>query len=294
MIAHRQLEAYVDHLSSALSITNADRIAMLSAASFDPSIGDIFCAALHGGTLVTAPKSLITGRLACVLRAANPDVVVSTPALWATIREDEACTVLRGTARVALGGEATPVALTRLWAPHVRLYSIYGVTECVGYQALQRLLPAATETWADFGRPLGRGLRFFLRSLPPGDSAGDDDGGASLFELVLSGSQTGQGYLAAESRGAVQPFPRIKSLLHADAYVMFEACPVACAADAENGDSHYTLHRIKAEDAVEDIAVFPCGDLMQVIGDLGGSVRLRLRGRRDFQAKLSGDRKSVV
>ena len=85
-----------------------------------------------GATLVVVERDWLFQSFAAVLRSCRVTHVMTTPAVWSLVDADP-CTfpALRA---VMLGGEPTPDGLISTWAPHVRLFNVYGTTEATVYQ----------------------------------------------------------------------------------------------------------------------------------------------------------------
>jgi acyl-CoA synthetase (AMP-forming)/AMP-acid ligase II len=192
-VAVSQLLAYVRALNAALGVTGASTLLLVSGPTFDPSIGDVFCAWVAGCTLATAAYAHILSDIGDALCRAKPTHVVASPALW---RHVDAARLVQHSAHqltVALGGERMSTALRLAWAPRVRLANVYGVTEAVGYQAITWIdATAPAEDVPDVGVPIGENVI----SLEPfkDEDASELDFAGQPMELIIRGPQVTNGY----------------------------------------------------------------------------------------------------
>jgi len=63
-------------------INPTSRVLLAAAASWDPSLGDLFSTLAAGATLCVAPRSALLYHLAATLRTCRASHVCATPALW--------------------------------------------------------------------------------------------------------------------------------------------------------------------------------------------------------------------
>lgn len=278
------------------------RVLLASAATFDPSIGDVFGAWCSGAVLVAAPRPAIEGALTAVVAAARPTSVVATPALWSTVdrrtvaaaradawssaerlkqraRCGDGCDQQASNSpalkrddgvrwlRIALGGEAMPPALAAAWAgePSTELIDVYGTTEATVYQLARRVTCRETAESVSLGDPIGPSIAVRVEPLPAGDAVdvASPEESEQWGLLSVHGSQVGEGYAVFGdvnlSGGggviATRPFSDGDDRCHATGDVV-SSLPLASGSDEVAGKNH----------------------------------RWRLRGRRDWQVKLSGHR----
>lgn len=189
-----------------LQLSETSRVLLLSSCTFDPSIGDIANCLHIGSLLLCAQRSDIEERLWHVLDAARPTHVISTPALWQTMRPPLTTSDWLPSCKVFLGGEAMPPGLISEWADRVQLFNIYGVTEVTIYQCIQRVFSPSDDgmrkqTYNTDGK-LAAGqavnLNVYCESddvVRPGDSLG---------EVVLVGDQVCRGYYDELSLAGVE------------------------------------------------------------------------------------------
>ena len=205
LVESRSLLWYARANAATHGVDEGSRVLLASAASFDPAIGEAWTALLAGATLWLPARARVVGDLPGEIRASRATHVCTTPALWASVpaglarpQQQREGGPLASLACVALGGEAPPPSLVSTWAAAVPLYNVYGVTECVGYQASRRLVARSQQPQqqqlerecALLGDPMD-GIAFALV----------DAAGAELpispgleGELVISGASVARGY----------------------------------------------------------------------------------------------------
>ena len=189
--SHSQVAAYAYVRCRDENITPDSRILMASAATFDPSQGDLFAAALSGATLVSPARAALLADPGRVVREGRVTHVCASPSMWSLV---DVCAEAGGPAAaypdlrvVALGGEAMPEAMLAAWGGDdgPRLDNVYGVTECTVYQARKTLGHGGASTGCgvrSIGSPTD-GVTFSLRPLPEGVCVGV----AGAGELCVGG-----------------------------------------------------------------------------------------------------------
>jgi acyl-CoA synthetase (AMP-forming)/AMP-acid ligase II len=275
---HAYLRNFVYHCDG-LAVTQDTpcRFFCLSSPFFDPSIGDMVTTLCtpHSTFYTCDQESLLSGCVGELMAAVGPTHVVSTPAVWRTISvhalpRSTAVSDARGSAalmKVFLGGERMSQDVISTWAGSVELYNIYGVTEVTIYQSVQRVLPGTRATDVTCGAGVGTHITVdmgaFHTSDTEGKNCGDEDEG--FGEVVLHGDQVCYGYAN-------------------------DAHP-ATSTHQGPGDTPSPF----GYDSATNTRFFRTGDVGKLVGDRRTDERLQLvlRGRRDWQMKLNGQRVSL-
>lgn len=188
---HGALREYADAKLKAHNIDEHARVLLVSAATWDPSVGDAFSTFACGATLVTAPRARLVQDLAAVLDEGAVSHVCTTPALWGILPATVNWKCFPALRVVALGGERLPSALIRQWRPTVhtcksghqcKLLNTYGVTEATVYQTVGE---CCEDRPGSVGRPLP-GVVCAVAA-PPGE----------VGEIWIGGPLLARGYLKA-------------------------------------------------------------------------------------------------
>ncbi|KAK3276536.1 hypothetical protein CYMTET_15399 [Cymbomonas tetramitiformis] len=133
VVEHASVVNYAIHKSHAHDVTPESRVLLAAAATWDPSLGDIFSTLAAGALLCVANRGDLLQDLATVLRRSKASHLCATPALWALM--DAATEELPELRVVALGGEPLQAETVQRWANgQVTLLNTYGVTEATVYQ----------------------------------------------------------------------------------------------------------------------------------------------------------------
>lgn len=74
--------AYSRGKNATHGVKPSSRVLLTAAASWDPSLGDLFSTLAVGATLCVAPRSALLHHLAATLRTCRATHVCTTPALW--------------------------------------------------------------------------------------------------------------------------------------------------------------------------------------------------------------------
>ncbi|KAG5475129.1 hypothetical protein CUR178_04580 [Leishmania enriettii] len=242
----------------------------LSSPFFDPSIGDMLVGLCtpHGVLYTCTQENLLNGQAAPLLACVQPTHVVSTPAVWSslTISGHLLSLLPSSTApmKVFLGGERMSQELIDIWAGKVELYNIYGATEATIYQSAWRVFPGTRVYDVKCGPGVGTRIRIerlnaaFNVPLSDRDASPLEDG----FRQELCESES-------DEYGEV--------VLYGDQ---------VCFGYAEDSTASPFGH-----DPVTGERFFCTGDIGRLVStDEGGRPELELRGRRDWQLKLNGQR----
>ena len=192
---HGALAHYANAKLLAHGIDSGSRVLLVSAATWDPSIGDAFSTFACGATLVTAPRARLVQDLRAVLIEGSVSHVCSTPALWRMLPKESAGWDSFPALRViALGGERLPSSLVHQWRAPVghlpcaetrrRLLNTYGVTEATVYQTVGECRPG--DRAGMVGSPLPGVVCAVAAS--PGD----------VGEIYIGGPLVARGYVGAD------------------------------------------------------------------------------------------------
>ncbi|KAK7198183.1 AMP-binding enzyme/Ankyrin repeat/Ankyrin repeats (3 copies)/Ankyrin repeats (many copies) [Novymonas esmeraldas] len=269
------LQRFVLHGDGLAAATVPCRFFCLSSPFFDPSIGDMLiglCTA-HGVFCTCPQAALLNGWAAPLLASAQPTHVVSTPAVWSSLTvAGQLPLLLRASTaacvRVFLGGERMSQAIIDTWAGVVELYNIYGVTEATIYQSVRRVRPGARAATVRCGP--GVGTRIGIQRLDAAAALAvvgdDDDADAAVRET--SPQRTPH---SADGGGVGE--------------VVLFGDQVCCGYAEESVSSPFGCDPATGE------RFFRTGDVGRLVSEAdGGPQELELRGRRDWQLKLNGQR----
>ena len=178
------LGRYITARRESHAIKSDSRLFLASAATFDPSIADIFGASEAGCTLCMPNRQGIMERLHSLLVESRASHICATPALWEAIsgalpKAEAWWSALPHLQCVALGGEAMPLSIWRSCTQQRGggseadqlcpvLLNTYGVTEATVYQTTHRCEPddgAEIVNKVPIGHPLP-GADAWILSLP--------------------------------------------------------------------------------------------------------------------------------
>jgi len=144
-LPHRALVNYMIEKSLVHGITAQSRILLVSAPTWDPSLGDIFSTLACGATLCVAPRGQLLEDLASAASRSVASHACATPGQWGMIPQDSSLPAMRV---LALGGEPMPSRIVERWGGlkhdeerHEQvptLINLYGVTEVCVYQTAER------------------------------------------------------------------------------------------------------------------------------------------------------------
>ncbi|KPA85229.1 hypothetical protein ABB37_01584 [Leptomonas pyrrhocoris] len=251
------------------------RLFCLSSPFFDPSIGDMLATLCTPQCIfyTCRQESLLGGCVSELMAAVRPTHVVSTPAVWRIVsveafRHSESCPEDPDASamKVFLGGERMSQELISAWADRVELFNIYGVTEVTIYQSVQRVRGGVRAADLTCGSGAGTRIEIDRSTVDPFAEEGSFDRGSGegYGEVVLYGDQVCCGYadealqVVGEGEGSVAPSP------------------------------------FGYDDATKT-RFFRTGDVGELLSSPDGEEKpqLVLRGRRDWQIKLNGQRVSI-
>ncbi|KAF0712301.1 hypothetical protein As57867_004861, partial [Aphanomyces stellatus] len=108
------------HSAALVGIVRGARVMQVMAIGFDGFQADMWKCLSHGATLVLRGRHDLDAIKAV-------DAVACTPTALAALGHPTEYPQLKV---VSVAGEACPIALKDLWAPHVRLMNLYGPSEC--------------------------------------------------------------------------------------------------------------------------------------------------------------------
>ncbi len=197
VIEHRNLPNYLDFVADLLSLGPTDRVSQTHDLTFDPSVGDIFCA-WERGACVCCPPAEVLIRPGPFIRESELTIWMAVPSTAVFMRrfsmlKPGTYPLLR---HIVCAGEPLPLELAEAYAeaaPEASVHNLYGPTEvtieCIGH----RFDPARTPRYAEQGSvPIGRAfpgmealvVNDMLREVGPGETG----------ELLMAGPQVSPGY----------------------------------------------------------------------------------------------------
>nr|CAJ2476459.1 unnamed protein product [Leishmania braziliensis] len=246
------------------------RFFCLSSPFFDPSIGDMLVGLCtpHGVLYTCTQEDLLNGRVAPLLACVQPTHVVSTPAVWSSLTAaGHLLSFLSSSTppmKVFLGGEHMSQELINTWADKVELYNVYGVTEVTIYQSVWRIFPGTRAEDVKCGP--GVGTRIRVQSL---DAASD------MFLGDRDASESEGGLCQELCEPARADYGEV--VLYGD--------QVCCGYTEDTASSSFGYDPSTGE------RFFCTGDIGRLVSTgVGGRPELELRGRRDWEMKLNGQR----
>ncbi|EGD75650.1 hypothetical protein PTSG_07767 [Salpingoeca rosetta] len=140
-VTRRTLLEAVHNQRTTFNISANSAVFLGSTITFDPSLCDIFMARAADATVAVAPRHLMLTSLPECLQATRATHICTTPTLLQSYPRAALCpATLPALRTVALGGEPMAPLTAATWgtapAQHrCRLFNVYGVTECCGYQS---------------------------------------------------------------------------------------------------------------------------------------------------------------
>jgi amino acid adenylation domain-containing protein len=210
MVAHRNVRAFIDHMSELYEVVPGDRLTQTFDLTFDLSVFDMFIA-WERGACVCCPTDREMLRLDRFVLDSSPTIWFSVPS--AAIALKRLGLLRRGrfpSLRLALFcGEPLPVEIAEAWstaAPNAIIENLYGPTEltiaCTRYRWHAGSRQEAHLGLVPIGSPFPSMEAFIagddLRAVDP----------AVGGELLVTGPQTTLGYLDdAEKTAAAFPIP---------------------------------------------------------------------------------------
>ncbi|GAA1499945.1 hypothetical protein GCM10009827_004260 [Dactylosporangium maewongense] len=184
VVTHRDLDAFLAAMDSAVPMTAEDRLLAVTTLSFDISVLELMQPLRTGGCIVLASGEEVRDPALLAPLAAAATVMQATPSLWAALLE--ASDVDLTGVRALVGGEALPPSLADQLRRRTRsVTNLYGPTEVTVWATVS----AVGEGRPTIGGPLpgttAHVLDAALRPVPPGVAG----------ELYLGGAQVTRGYL---------------------------------------------------------------------------------------------------
>lgn len=186
MIPHRAIAARAAVLPDWSGLTHTDRIAQLTALTFDATLWEVLGALTAGARLqIAAPRDRIPGpAMSRFLAEHQITAITCTPTVLAATPFTE----LPCLRRIVLGGEALHPGPLAQWIGRYEVANAYGPTEtCVHALVAEHVSPG--EEPAPIGRPLP-GLRAWVL-----DTNGRPVPAGTTGELYLGGQGLAAGYL---------------------------------------------------------------------------------------------------
>ncbi len=164
-----------------------ERVLMVSAPTFDVSLGELLLAVGSRATLVVAPPEVYAGEaLAALLQDQRVSTAVLTPTVLSSLGP-AGLAGPQGLSTLITTGEACPPELAAAWAPARRMFNGYGPTE--------------TTIWATYSAPLVAGQPVRIGTPIPGVCALVLDAQLNpapigvVGELYLGGPALARGYV---------------------------------------------------------------------------------------------------
>lgn len=255
------------------------RVLVTAAATWDPSLGDIFSTLGAGAVVCLAGRAAVTSSLDQVLVKSRATHVCTTPALWALLPSSLSPAHLPALEVLALGGAPFPRSCITQWGSRdtqgegaqgqverggrqtaLRLINTYGVTEACVYQTVHTVSGMCGEDGGELAGHGGSGAQGASFNVVGQALEGvrveveGDEGrtGGITGQVLLGGDQVARCYLGNEALSAEKFFV--------------------------------------ADDGVR---WFRSGDVGRWVGGEGGEPVLQVLGRLDLQVKLRGFRIEV-
>jgi amino acid adenylation domain-containing protein len=206
VVRERAFVDLVDWYVGELGMGAADRLLLISSASFDLTQKNFFAPLLLGAELHLAPVAYDPGALRAHVERHGITRLNCTPSAFYPLAEEGDPAALASLRSVVLGGE--PIAAVRLdrWRRSANCRAVvinsYGPTECTDVVAYHRLAgPAGPETGVPLGRPIP-GVRLWI-----GGHVGEPAPIGVPGELWIGGDCVGGGYLGDPARTAERFLP---------------------------------------------------------------------------------------
>jgi amino acid adenylation domain-containing protein len=217
VVRERAFVDLVDWYVGELGMSAADRLLLMSSASFDLTQKNFFAPLLVGAELHLAPASYDPGALRAHIERHGITRLNCTPSAFYPLAEEGDPAALASLRSVVLGGE--PIAPVRLdrWRRSATCRAVvinsYGPTECTDVVAFHRLarlarlacLAPPDDVEPSAGIPLGRpipGVRLWI-----GEHGGEPAPIGVPGELWIGGDCVGGGYLGDPARTAERFLP---------------------------------------------------------------------------------------
>ena len=185
IIEHEQLSTSATRNGQALGFDAKSRMLQFSSYTFDMSILEIFATLVHGGCVCVLSEWQRFNDLSAAIRQMKANRAGFTPSLLSTLKFEH----LETLDTLIIGGESLPGALVKHWSSRLRLYSIYGPTECCIDCAIvdtHKAIPCA----GDLGQAIAS--RLWISSLDSTDTLCPI---GTAGELIIEGPLVGRGYL---------------------------------------------------------------------------------------------------
>ncbi len=206
VVSHSGLLGWAEAQRDTFGLGAQSRMLMVSAPTFDASVGEWLMATASGAALVVAPPDCYAGEaLTGLLREHRVDAAVLTPTVLATLDRSQ----LDHLGTVVAVGEAVPTALVDAWAPGRSMFNGYGPSETTIWVTCAELSPGQP---VRIGAPLPGVTALVLDARLHPAPVG------VVGELYLGGPAVARGYvgrpgLTAE-RFVANPFGAVGSRLY--------------------------------------------------------------------------------
>jgi amino acid adenylation domain-containing protein len=199
VVPHRAIAALAASAARDLGLGPRSRMLHQTALSFDVALGELLAPPACGAAVAMAGEDARrSGReLAAAVDRFEATHLLTTPAVLALLDAGGVPSL----ATVCSGGEVTPPALARRWAPRLRLVNAYGPAESTVYSTLSPCADGDAEAIRRLGRPIA-GTRMELV-----DRHGAPALPGALGEIVLAGRGLARGYLGDPAATAARFVP---------------------------------------------------------------------------------------
>ncbi|MFA5709879.1 amino acid adenylation domain-containing protein, partial [Mycolicibacterium sp.] len=138
VVSHCGLLGWAEAQRDTFGLGPQSRVLMVSAPTFDASVGEWLMATASGAALVVAPPDCYAGEaLTGLLREHRVDAAVLTPTVLGTLDRSQ----LDHLGTVVAVGEAVPTALVDAWAPGRSMFNGYGPSETTIWVTCAELSP---------------------------------------------------------------------------------------------------------------------------------------------------------
>jgi amino acid adenylation domain-containing protein len=182
-VTHAGLLGWAEAQRERFGLSPLSRVLMVSAPTFDASVGEWLLAVASGAALVVAaPNSYAGDALTALLAEQRVDAAVLTPTVLATLDRAR----LAGLSTLIAVGEAVPAELVAAWAPGRRMFNGYGPSEVTIWVTCAQL---------EVGQPVRIGAPIAGVNAMVLDARLNPAPVGVVGELYLAGPAVGRGYV---------------------------------------------------------------------------------------------------
>ena len=198
--SYNALVNYCNGKNAAHGVSSASKVLLVSAATFDPALGDVIATLRIGATLVLATRSQLQMPVGALIQTFNVTHLLGTPS-WFTHTDLMTDSMLDPNSFptlkvIALGGERIPTQVIKKWSRDfdcegrntthspLRLCVTYGVTEACVYQTFGEVYKTDAKCRTNCGLYVGQPLDGIGIDIDATDESLviDDDGDTINFE----------------------------------------------------------------------------------------------------------------